>query len=143
MADTVLSDLGIVELPVLIRRQEVSPVAVVDACLNRIQRLNPSINAFITVAEQLARARAREAEREIAAGGWRGQLHGIPIAIKDNCATAGIRTTGGSGVLQSTCRLKMPPRLRGSRRRVRSFSDQHARVCLRRHQRELAYWACP
>lgn len=77
----------------LIRTQTVSPVEVVNACLKRIEQINPKLNAFITVLADLAREQASIAEREIRAGKWRGPLHGIPLGIKDFYDTAGIRTT--------------------------------------------------
>jgi aspartyl-tRNA(Asn)/glutamyl-tRNA(Gln) amidotransferase subunit A len=84
----------------LIRRREISPVEVTDAVLERVQRLNPRLNAFITVTADLARDEARAAEREIAAGRYRGPLHGIPYSLKDLYLTKGIRTTGGSRILR-------------------------------------------
>ncbi len=86
------------QLSELIRRREVSPVEVVQAHLDRIEALNPRVNAFITVTGDHALARAREAEREIGAGRWKGPLHGLPYAPKDILATEGIRTTNGSKV---------------------------------------------
>src|SRR5262245_50899842 len=77
----------------LIRGREVSAAMLVQACLDRIERLNPSLNAFITILRDDALRRAREADAEIAAGRWRGSLHGIPIAVKDFFDTAGVRTT--------------------------------------------------
>lgn len=77
-----------------IRDKNVSPVEVVEACLRRIETLNPKLNAFITVIDS-ARDQARAAEAEIKAGKWRGPLHGIPVAVKDFYDTAGTRTTGG------------------------------------------------
>ena len=79
-----------------LRRRELSSVELVDACLAHIEATDPAINAFITVTADHARERARHAEAEIAAGDWRGPLHGIPYAPKDILATAGIRTTNGS-----------------------------------------------
>ena len=76
-----------------IRKQEVSPVEVVNACLMRIERINPKLNAFITVLADQVREDARVAESEIKAGKWRGPLHGIPVGIKDFYDTAGIKTT--------------------------------------------------
>jgi aspartyl-tRNA(Asn)/glutamyl-tRNA(Gln) amidotransferase subunit A len=76
-----------------IRAQKISPVALVDACLKRIEETNPKINAFITVLAGEARELARSAEREIKTGKWRGPLHGIPVGIKDFYDTAGIKTT--------------------------------------------------
>ncbi len=79
----------------LIRAQKVSPVEVVDACLKRIEDLNPTLNAFITVLADQAREQAQVAETEIKAGKWLGPLHGIPVGIKDFYDTAGIKTTAG------------------------------------------------
>jgi aspartyl-tRNA(Asn)/glutamyl-tRNA(Gln) amidotransferase subunit A len=79
----------------LIRAQKISPVQLVDACLKRIEDLNPNLNAFITILVDEAREQAQVAEAEIKAGKWRGPLHGIPVGIKDFYDTAGIRTTAG------------------------------------------------
>src|SRR5215216_6670540 len=81
------------EVARLIRTQKLSPVEVVEACLKRIEELNPKLNAFITVLADQARKQAQAAERDIKAGKWRGPLHGIPIGIKDFYDTAGIKTT--------------------------------------------------
>jgi len=67
----------------------------VEHCLRRIDALQPTLNAFITVTADLAREQARDAERELAGGHWRGPLHGVPVAVKDFYDTAGIRTTAG------------------------------------------------
>lgn len=83
-----------------IRRKRLSPVALTQACLARIERLNPVLNAFITVTADAALASARDAENEIKGGRYRGPLHGIPIALKDLYDTAGVRTTAGSGVFK-------------------------------------------
>jgi aspartyl-tRNA(Asn)/glutamyl-tRNA(Gln) amidotransferase subunit A len=79
-----------------IRTRKLSPVELTRECLANIDRLNRTLNAFITVTADLAVARAQHAEEEIAAGNYRGPLHGIPVALKDNIDTAGIRTTAGS-----------------------------------------------
>ena len=84
---------SISETSVQIRARTVSPVDVVSECLQKIDALNPKLNAFITVLADQALAAARDAEREIGAGRWLGPLHGIPIGIKDFYDTAGIRTT--------------------------------------------------
>jgi aspartyl-tRNA(Asn)/glutamyl-tRNA(Gln) amidotransferase subunit A len=84
----------------LLRRKDVSPVELTQACLARIDRHNRAINAFITVTREQALAHAREMESEIRRGTWRGPLHGIPIALKDNIDTAGVKTTAGSGVFK-------------------------------------------
>ncbi|MBK9924243.1 MAG: amidase [Anaerolineales bacterium] len=85
--------LSINELSKLIREQQVSPVEIVNSCLERINTLNPRLNAFITVLGDQAREQAKLAEVEIKSGKWRGPLHGIPVGIKDFYDTAGIRTT--------------------------------------------------
>ena len=84
------------ELSRRIHEQTVSPVEVVDACLKRIETLNPTLNAFITVMADDAREQAKAAEVEITAGKWRGPLHGLPVAVKDFFDTAGVRTTAGA-----------------------------------------------
>lgn len=93
--------LTITELALRIKSKELSPVQVVQRCLSRIEKLNPSLNAFITVAAETALAEARAAEAEIQSGIWRGPLHGIPIALKDLIETAGMRTTAASAVLEN------------------------------------------
>src|SRR5262249_51564433 len=80
----------------MLRRKAVSPLELTQACLQKIERLNPAVNAFITVAGEAALATAREREVEAQKAKWRGPLHGIPIALKDNIDTAGMRTTGAS-----------------------------------------------
>ena len=76
--------------------RQLSPVELTRECLARIERLNPLLNAFITVTADLALAQARQAESEINAGNYRGALHGIPIGLKDLFDTAGVRTTAAS-----------------------------------------------
>src|SRR6266550_3329190 len=82
-----------------IRTRRMSPESLVESCLARIEALEPRLNAFVTVTADLARAQAREAHAEIAAGRYRGPLHGIPVAVKDLFATKGTRTTAGSRIL--------------------------------------------
>ena len=81
-----------------VRGRKVSPVELTSACLARIERLNPVLNAFITVTADQALADARAAEQEIVRGRRRGPLHGIPIALKDLFDTAGVKTTAGSAI---------------------------------------------
>jgi aspartyl-tRNA(Asn)/glutamyl-tRNA(Gln) amidotransferase subunit A len=84
----------------LLRAGKVSSLDLTNDALARIERLNPSLNAFITVTAELARKQARAADREIRAGKHRGPLHGIPITIKDNFAVKGVRMTAGSKILK-------------------------------------------
>ena len=91
--------LTIAELAPCIKSGTVSPVALTERYLQRIEKLNPILNAYITVTADDALAQAKVAEREINAGRYRGPLHGIPVGIKDNLATNGIRTTAGSKIL--------------------------------------------
>jgi aspartyl-tRNA(Asn)/glutamyl-tRNA(Gln) amidotransferase subunit A len=91
-------DLSISEAAELLRQKKISPVELATACLDRIKRLNPVLNAFITVTHESALAEARVAEDEIQRGRWRGPLHGIPIGLKDLIDTAGVRTTCGSAL---------------------------------------------
>jgi len=92
--------LDLSEASLAIQKKEVSPVALAEACLARIERLNPAVNAFITVTAESALQEAKKAEAEIARGEWRGPLHGIPLALKDLAETAGVRTTAASAVLE-------------------------------------------
>jgi aspartyl-tRNA(Asn)/glutamyl-tRNA(Gln) amidotransferase subunit A len=95
------SELTIEALAPLIRSKKLSPVELTRFLLERISRLQPVINAYITVTEDIALAQARQAEKEIAKGRYRGVLHGIPISIKDLFYTRDIRTTAGSKVLSN------------------------------------------
>lgn len=86
------------QLSGLIKKREVSPVEAVEAYLDRIDSLNGIYHAYLTVCRDEALEAAREAEREIARGQDRGPMHGVPVAVKDQIYTAGIRTTGGSTI---------------------------------------------
>ena len=96
MTNDDLCFLSIAELGGLLRARTISPVEVTEAHLARIARLNPTLNAFVTVMADQAREAAKRAEAELAAGHWRGPLHGVPIGVKDIFDTAGVRTTIGS-----------------------------------------------
>jgi aspartyl-tRNA(Asn)/glutamyl-tRNA(Gln) amidotransferase subunit A len=93
-----MTEFTIAEASELLRRKKISPVELTTACLTRIEQLNSTINAFITVTHDSALAEARAAEAEINSGNWRGPLHGIPIGLKDLIDTAGIKTTCGSAL---------------------------------------------
>src|SRR5258708_16684890 len=80
-------------------RRELLPMDLLEAQLAAIERLNPILNAYITVMADAARADAAAAEREIAAGQYRGPLHGVPISVKDLYWTRAMRTAAGSRVL--------------------------------------------
>ena len=86
------------ELGAMIRSKQVSPLEIVGAFLDRIEKLNPKVNAFITILRDEALTKARQAEREIQAGRYIGPLHGLPYAPKDILATKGHRTTNSSDV---------------------------------------------
>ena len=82
-----------------IKSREVSPVEATEAYLERIAEVDGQLNSYITVCREDARAAAQGAEAEIAAGNYRGPMHGIPVAVKDQLNTRGIPTTGGSSIL--------------------------------------------
>jgi aspartyl-tRNA(Asn)/glutamyl-tRNA(Gln) amidotransferase subunit A len=84
----------------LLRARKLSSTELTRACLDRIQRLDGTLKAFITVTADLALAQARRADREIAKRAYRGPLHGIPVTLKDIYCTKGIRTTAGSKILR-------------------------------------------
>src|SRR5271167_4674368 len=83
----------------LIARKGISPVELIDAALDRIEKSQPTLNAFITVCAEEARAAAWEAEAAVMLGDPIGPLHGVPFAVKDLVNTEGVRTTFGSVVL--------------------------------------------
>jgi aspartyl-tRNA(Asn)/glutamyl-tRNA(Gln) amidotransferase subunit A len=96
---TDLAYLGLADASDLIRTRKLSPVEYTQALLDRIGRLDKRLHAFIRVTPDLALSAARQAESEIAAGKWRGPLHGVPFALKDIIDVAGLPTTGHSKVL--------------------------------------------
>jgi aspartyl-tRNA(Asn)/glutamyl-tRNA(Gln) amidotransferase subunit A len=97
-------DLASISLKVaseMLRRKAVSPLELTQACLDRIKRYNSGLNAFITVTADEALKTAREMESEQRRGKWRGPLHGVPIALKDNIDTLGVRTTAASELFKN------------------------------------------
>ena len=90
--------LSATELGSAIQAKQISPVEAVEAYLERIQRIDPKVNSYITVCGDQALQDAKQAEAEIQRGEYRGPLHGIPIAIKDQIYTKGIRTTDASKI---------------------------------------------
>jgi aspartyl-tRNA(Asn)/glutamyl-tRNA(Gln) amidotransferase subunit A len=91
-----LASLSIRQASELLRQRQASPVDLTKACLERIDKFNAGLNAFVTVTSDEALATARDMESEQRRGKWRGVLHGIPVALKDNIDTRGIRTTAAS-----------------------------------------------
>jgi aspartyl-tRNA(Asn)/glutamyl-tRNA(Gln) amidotransferase subunit A len=99
MNKTDLPFLSAAALRALIRKQEISPVEATTAYLDRIDAIDGKLHSYITVCRDEALQAAREAEQAAARGEWRGPLHGVPFAVKDQFWTKGIRTTGGSRLL--------------------------------------------
>jgi len=106
MTDHHLAFACIEEVARLYRKRKLSPVELTKLMLTRIEQLNPKLNAYITVTAEVALAQAKKAEAELFAPRGRkghrdrGPLHGIPISLKDNIYTKGIRTTAGSKILK-------------------------------------------
>ncbi len=90
--------LSATQLAQLIQSKEVSPVEATQSYLDRIEAVDGQLHAYITVCAEEAMSQARQAEQEIATGGYRGPMHGIPVAVKDQFYTQGIRTTNGSTI---------------------------------------------
>ena len=99
MKETDLLNLTITAAADRVHNGELSPVELTQEYLARIRKLNPMLNAYQTVTAELALEDAKTAAKEIAAGKYRGPLHGIPVSIKDNLAIGGVKTTAGSKIL--------------------------------------------
>jgi amidase len=95
-----LTQFSAAKLALMIRERAVSPVEIVEAHLRRIERINPKLNALVTLAPE-AIERAREAERVLMRGGEVGLLHGVPFTVKDTIETKWLKTTSGSFVRSS------------------------------------------
>ena len=95
------SYLTITQAAAALRRNELSPVDITNALLERIEAVDDKLHCFITLTADLAREQAQQAEQELRTGTDRGPLHGVPIALKDLYMTKGIRTTRHSAVLQN------------------------------------------
>src|SRR5579872_2826375 len=93
-----LAALNLAEASARIRSRAATSTQLTEACLARIETYNPKLNCYITVMREQALAQARELDAEQRSGRLRGPLHGIPIALKDNIDTAGVRTTAASAV---------------------------------------------
>ena len=93
-----LTGLSALRLGQMIRDREISPVEVINTCLERIHSLDKRVNSFIRLLEEAAISEAKKAQDEIMAGHWRGPLHGVPFAVKDLFDTAGVPATAGSKV---------------------------------------------
>ena len=96
---TELVDLSIAEAGEQLKTGRISSTELVDATLQRIEQTEPVVHAYARVLADSARATAASVDRDLAQGGrWRGPLHGVPIAVKDICFTAGVPTEAGSRV---------------------------------------------
>ena len=98
MSASSVAQLDIRRLSALLCAGKLSPVELTQATLDRIERKNPELNAYLTVLADAALEQARQAEREIRAGQYRGPLHGVPVSVKDIFFTRGTRTTCGSKI---------------------------------------------
>ena len=90
--------LSVVELANHIEKKEITPIETVRAYLSRIEKLDPQLNAYITVLADEAEQAAKIAGQEILNGNYRGPLHGVPVAVKDQIHSEGIRTTDASQI---------------------------------------------
>ncbi|MGM8365295.1 amidase [Virgibacillus sp. W0181] len=91
-----INDLSLSHIASLIRKKEVSPVEITTRILNKIEEENPGNNAFISICNEIAVEDAKAAEKEIVSGNYKGPLHGVPLAMKDNISVKNTRCTNGS-----------------------------------------------
>jgi aspartyl-tRNA(Asn)/glutamyl-tRNA(Gln) amidotransferase subunit A len=99
MSDLELLSATISEVAPKIRLKTISPLDLVKAQLEHIEKLSSSVNSFITIMGEQALARAKDLENDLMSGNYRGPLHGIPFGVKDNLSTDGVTTTAGSKIL--------------------------------------------
>jgi aspartyl-tRNA(Asn)/glutamyl-tRNA(Gln) amidotransferase subunit A len=115
-----------------IRRRSLSPVELTQHCLGRIKSVNPQLNSFVAVYQEDALDVARGLEKEIMEGSYRGPMHGIPVAVKDNCDVAGRPTTGCSKALLDNVAIK-------DATCVRKLREAGAIIIGKTNMHELAY----
>ncbi|SVC52972.1 uncharacterized protein METZ01_LOCUS305826, partial [marine metagenome] len=101
MKKTEIPFLTATDLSHKIRDKEISPTEVVIAYIERIENINPTLNSYITICSKHALDKAKDLEASLMQGDYKGPFHGIPVAVKDQWWTKGIRTTGGSSTLSS------------------------------------------
>src|SRR5258706_6956266 len=100
MEPKALCFLSLSDLSTALRKREITSVEATRAVLGRIRELNPKLRAYLTVMDDAALRQAEAADKEIAAGKYRGPLHGVPVAVKDLCWTKGVLTTCASKVMR-------------------------------------------
>lgn len=128
--------MSIYEISQQVRSGKISPVEITQHCLAQIEKLNPQLNAFITVTAESALAEARVAEAEIQQGRWRGPLHGIPLGLKDLVDTAGVLTTAGSAQFASPSTQRIPAK---DAEVVRELKQAGALLIGKQNLHEFAY----
>jgi hypothetical protein len=131
-----LCSLTITELSRLLRSRKLSSIELTRAYLERIEAYQPKLDAFLTVTRDLALRQARRADKEIAAGDYRGPMHGIAFGLKDIYATKGIMTSGGSKLCRdnlpqkdSTCSMRREAFCSENCRRTNSPTVGHRSTC--------------
>jgi amidase len=143
--------LELTELAARIRTREVSPVAVTRAQLDRIAALDGALGSYALVMADTAMAQARAAEAEIAAGRYRGPLHGVPIAVKDLCWTRGFATAAGMAIHKDhrptedatvVCRLREAGAVLLGKLQLTegAYADHHPSVTPPRNPWNAEYW---
>lgn len=149
--DVPLHWLGLAELAAAIERRAISPLALTAAMLDRIAVLEPALSSYATVTADQAMAQAKAAEAEIAAGGYRGPLHGVPISVKDLLWTKGLPTAGGTIVHRDfrpdedatvVARLKQAGAVILGKTQMTegAFSDHHPDIVAPRNPWNAGYW---